>query len=643
VILDTSNIAKYSVGQRVCGMGQSGSLSGTITAVTGESPSATSGRGQLTIQPYPIAAAAAAAAPTFIPVVVAAAGAVAVLACELPLLGSIARVALKLKRVYDATQHADAGCAAMAKWAADVESVVTQLPPKALGGAASGILPQLLLLLERMLAAADARAAQATVVQYASSAACKAQQRAAQAELARLLSLLQLGAAGAALTSQVEMMGAVLRSEAKIDEILDQSRRRSQGEERQHARDRTANTFSIPRDAVKLHMGETLGVGGSATVYKATYQRESVAAKVMSTRGLGSKELGKIADKAHRELAVMAKLSSPYIIRVLGICEDPEANQIIMIMQLAEGGSVRNLLDSCTAPLTTADAVKMLLDTATGMEYLHSKEMVHRDVKSMNLLIDDKGRAVVSDFGISKSVSAATAATATSIQTKGSAPWMSPQALEGEPATKARDVFGFGVVMWEVMSLQKPWEDKELVQIMRAVCFNPSPENRPPLAAISASYPMPLLALMQECWAQDPAARPSFADIARQLGVLEAAHPSTASTEEKKKKKKKGLWQKRRANTLADAAYMDKGVVGAGYIALGETALPSQHRPQPNPIASSSSAQAVILDTSNIAKYSVGQRVCGMGQSGSLSGTITAITGESPFATSGRGQLTIQP
>jgi hypothetical protein len=88
----------------------------------------------------------------------------------------------------------------------------------------------------------------------------------------------------------------------------------------------------------------------------------------------------------------------------------------------------------------------------------------------------------------------------------------------------------------------------------------------------------------------------------------------------------------------------NKGVVGAGYIALGETALPSQHRPQPNPIASSSSAQAVILNTSNIAKYSVGQQVCGMGQSGSVSGTITSITpGESPFATSGRGQLTIQP
>jgi hypothetical protein len=48
---------------------------------------------------------------------------------------------------------------------------------------------------------------------------------------------------------------------------------------------------------------------------------------------------------------------------------------------------------------------------------------------------------------------------------------------------------------------------------------------------------------MQDCWAQDPAARPSFADIARQLGVLEAAHPSTASKEEKKKKKKKGLWR----------------------------------------------------------------------------------------------------
>jgi hypothetical protein len=121
---------------------------------------------------------------------------------------------------------------------------------------------------------------------------------------------------------------------------------------------------------------------------------------------------------------------------------------------------------------------------------------------------------------------------------------MSPQALEGEPATKARDVFGFGVVMWEVMSLQTPWEGKELPQIIRAVCDKPPPENRPPLDAISASYPAPLLVLMQECWEQNPAARPSFADIARRLGVLEAAHPSTASKEKnQQKKKKKGLWR----------------------------------------------------------------------------------------------------
>ena len=200
--------------------------------------------------------------------------------------------------------------------------------------------------------------------------------------------------------------------------------------------------------------------------------------------------------------------------RIIGICEGADEQELIVIMALARGGSLRQQLDAAAdsgAPLDVQRAIKQMHDAAVGMAFLHSKSVLHRDVKSANLLLDENGRVLVSDFGISKQSSNATTTmgAAGGGSVKGSAPWMAPEAHEGEPTTAAGDVFGFAVGMWEIMSRQMPWEGKQLSQIVRFVCDKPAPQNRPPLAAISASYPAPLLALMQECWAQDPAARPS--------------------------------------------------------------------------------------------------------------------------------------
>ena len=146
--------------------------------------------------------------------------------------------------------------------------------------------------------------------------------------------------------------------------------------------------------------------------------------------------------------------------------------------------------------------------------------MLHGDVKSLNMLLDRDGRVLVSDFGLSKHATNATTATGGGGGMKGSMPWMAPEALEGEACTAACDVFSFGIVVWETLTRRVPWDGKPPHLIMRFVCDKPAPQNRPPLDAVDPSYPAPLLALMQECWAQDPAARPSFADVVRRLAEV---------------------------------------------------------------------------------------------------------------------------
>jgi len=484
-----------------------------------------------------------------------------VLASHLPIVGGIATLALQMKALYDKQLGGPANAAIMSQWAGHLSAVMAQLEDA--NAAAQVILGDMRAQLMEMLAAAKSYDRQGKLRQWLSSAKCFEQQQNAQAHLHRLLSALQLGVAGQSLTLQIKQMDITLEVDAKVDallassdaltkgqaQLLEQGRRRSQAEQRQGARDRAASAFSIPRADVHLQLDEVLGRGGGGIVYKATYHGEEVAAKVVDLRGLPIKARGVVLDNVHREVALMTRLHSPRIVRIIGICECADEQELIVIMTLARGGSLRQQLDAAAdsgAPLDVQRAIKQMHDAAVGMAFLHSKSVLHRDVKSANLLLDENGRVLVSDFGISKQSSNATTTMGAGGggSVKGSAPWMAPEAHEGEPTTAAGDVFGFAVVMWEIMSRQTPWEGKQLSQIVRFVCDKPAPQNRPPLEAVGASFPAPLLALMQECWEQDPAARPSFADIARRLGVLEVAHPSMASKEEeKKKKKKKGLWR----------------------------------------------------------------------------------------------------
>lgn len=131
-------------------------------------------------------------------------------------------------------------------------------------------------------------------------------------------------------------------------------------------------------------------------------------------------------------------------------------------MEYAEGGSLYNVLHGETpngarAEYTAAHAISWALQTAKGVAYLHAmtpKPVIHRDLKPPNLLLVDGGRVLkICDFG-----------TACERQThmtnaKGSAAWMAPEVFEGCEYTEKCDVFSWGVILWEVLTRMKPFDD----------------------------------------------------------------------------------------------------------------------------------------------------------------------------------------
>jgi serine/threonine protein kinase len=161
----------------------------------------------------------------------------------------------------------------------------------------------------------------------------------------------------------------------------------------------------------------------------------------------------------------------------------------------------------------------MALDVARGMNYLHncSPVVVHRDLKSPNLLVDKNWVVKVCDFGLSRMKNNTFLS---SRSTAGTAEWMAPEVLRNEPSDEKCDVFSYGVILWELCTLQQPWEGMNAMQVVGAVGFQSRrldiPDNVDPAVA----------EIITRCWQTDPRARPSFAEIMAALKPLLKTMPA---------------------------------------------------------------------------------------------------------------------
>ena len=157
---------------------------------------------------------------------------------------------------------------------------------------------------------------------------------------------------------------------------------------------------------------------------------------------------------------------------------------------------------------------RIAMDIAEGLAYLHANRILHRDIKSLNILLDIDFHAKICDFGLAKNLTAAQKSSiGVNTFTVGSVPWMAPELLGLRPKyTEKSDVYAFGVVLWELWTSQSPYQDAEPTVIRDCVLKGEReevPEICPPFFA----------KLIKECWAQNPADRPSMLEVVEQLKI----------------------------------------------------------------------------------------------------------------------------
>ncbi|CAG7890840.1 unnamed protein product [Brassica rapa] len=202
-----------------------------------------------------------------------------------------------------------------------------------------------------------------------------------------------------------------------------------------------------------LTIGEQIGQGSCGTVYHGLWFGSDVAVKVFSKQEYSED----VIQSFRQEVLLMKRLRHPNVLLFMGAVTSPP--RLCIVSEFLPRGSLFRLLQRNASKLDWRRRIHMALDIARGMNYLHhcSPPIVHRDLKSSNLLVDKNWTVKVADFGLSR-IKHETYLTTKS--GKGTPQWMAPEVLRNESADE-----NFGVVLWELATEKIPWETLNAMQV----------------------------------------------------------------------------------------------------------------------------------------------------------------------------------
>ncbi|KAF8011441.1 hypothetical protein BT93_J1914 [Corymbia citriodora subsp. variegata] len=285
-------------------------------------------------------------------------------------------------------------------------------------------------------------------------------------------------------------------------------------------------------DPSKLVIKSVIARGTFGTVHRGIYDGQDVAVKLLDWGEEGHRSEAEIASLRAaftQEVAVWHRLEHPNVTKFIGATMGTSdlhvqtenghigmpSNICCVVVEYCPGGALKSyLIKNRRRKLAFKVVIQLALDLARGLSYLHSKKIVHRDVKTENMLLDKTRTLKIADFGVAR-IEASNPHDMTG--ETGTLGYMAPEVLNGSPYNRKCDVYSFGICLWEIYCCDMPYPDLSFSEVTSAVVRqNLRPE-------IPRCCPSSLANVMKRCWDANPDKRPKMDEVVTMLEAIDTS------------------------------------------------------------------------------------------------------------------------
>ncbi|XP_027154757.1 serine/threonine-protein kinase STY13-like [Coffea eugenioides] len=291
-------------------------------------------------------------------------------------------------------------------------------------------------------------------------------------------------------------------------------------------------TYDWEIDPSKLIIKSVIARGTFGTVHRGIYDGLDVAVKLLDWGEEGQRteaEIASLRAAFTQEVSVWHRLDHPNVSKFIGATMGASdltiltdnghvgmpRNMCCVVVEYLPGGTLKSyLIKNRRRKLAFKVVIQLALDLARGLSYLHSKKIVHRDVKTENMLLDKTRTVKIADFGVAR-VEASNPNDMTG--ETGTLGYMAPEVLNGNPYNRKCDVYSFGICLWEIYCCDMPYPDLSFSEVTSAVVRqNLRPE-------IPRCCPSSLANVMKRCWDANPDKRPEMDEAVSMIEAIDTS------------------------------------------------------------------------------------------------------------------------
>lgn len=261
-----------------------------------------------------------------------------------------------------------------------------------------------------------------------------------------------------------------------------------------------------------------LGKGSSGLVYKGEWKKRPVAIKVFTPFEISDKDVESYMQETLMIQQLQAGEGHPFIVEYFGLCVCPP--DICLVFEYCEKGDLAQVLAK-EKQLPWAIKMKFAIECASAVAYMHSKKLVHRDIKSQNFLVSADWACKLADLGLARTAPTRDAVMSVMAGTVG---YLSPEIMQRKKYDSSSDVFALAIVLWEIATQEQPFKGLQDEQIEDMICEGIRPSWK------DKRIPFEYQLLLERAWSAEPAERPSALELMETLRTIASELPGISGS-----------------------------------------------------------------------------------------------------------------